>query len=294
MPRSQDNPRGRRREAPHAHPVDSGTAELVRDPDRRHAWTLHVDGTPQSHVDLDDPTWLGFEYVRRLGHVVDLVAPPGQPLDVVHLGGGGLTLARYVAATRPRSRQRVFEIDAALVELVRSELPLASSSGIRVGSADAREGLGRLREASADLVVCDVFKGARTPAHLTTRELVDDAARVLRRAGCYAVNVADGPPLAFARAQVATLASVFGHVVLVADPAVLRGRRFGNLVLAGSAEPLPADALARRVAADPAMGRLLDGGDLVRFAGSAPVVTDADAVASPAPPAQLFSRRVGR
>ena len=49
--------------------------ELVGDPDRPRAWTLLVDGAPQSHVDLDDPRYLEFEYMRRLGHLVDLAAP---------------------------------------------------------------------------------------------------------------------------------------------------------------------------------------------------------------------------
>src|SRR3954465_8379529 len=97
--------------------VDSGTAELMAGPDRARAWTLLLDGAPQSHVDLDDPAYLDFEYVRRLGHVVDLAAPPGRPLRVLHLGGGALTLPRYVAATRPRSTQQVVEVDAALIEL---------------------------------------------------------------------------------------------------------------------------------------------------------------------------------
>ena len=35
--------------------IGHGTAELVGDPDRPHVWTLLVDGTAQSHVDLDDP-----------------------------------------------------------------------------------------------------------------------------------------------------------------------------------------------------------------------------------------------
>ena len=83
-----------------------------------------MDGAPQSHVDLDDPRYLEFEYMRRLGHLVDLAAPAGEPLRVLHLGGGGLTLARYVAATRPGSEQLAVEADAALVELVRRRLPL--------------------------------------------------------------------------------------------------------------------------------------------------------------------------
>ncbi|PZA20634.1 spermine synthase, partial [Modestobacter versicolor] len=104
--------------------VAGGTAELLADADRDGSWELLLDGVPQSHVDLVDPTHLEFEYVRRMGHVLDLAAEPGRPLDVVHLGGGALTLARYVAVTRPGSRQRVVELDEALTDLVRRELPL--------------------------------------------------------------------------------------------------------------------------------------------------------------------------
>src|SRR5436190_807502 len=45
-------------------PVRFGLAELVRDLDRPSGWQLMVDGTPQSYVDPDDPSYLEFEYVR--------------------------------------------------------------------------------------------------------------------------------------------------------------------------------------------------------------------------------------
>ncbi len=270
------------------HPVDSGVAELVRDPDRPQGWTLLLDGTPQSHVDLFDPTWLAFEYVRMLGHVVDLCAEPGRSLVVVHLGGAALTLARYVAATRPGSRQRAFEVDAALVELVRRELPFRSGCRVRVRIDDARVGLTSLRPASADLVVSDVYAEGRTPAHLTSVEVVREAARVLRPGGTYAVNLADGPPLAFARSQVATLQAVFPHVGVLADTGVLRGRRFGNLVAVASAEELPLAGLLRRAAADPMPTRMVHGEALRQFTTGARVVTDATAVPSPQAPAGAF------
>src|SRR5689334_21406230 len=117
--------------------VDHGRAELVGDPDRPAGWTLLVDGTAQSHVDLDDPMHLEFEYVRRLGHLVDLLAPPGRALRALHLGGGAWTLPRYPATTRPGSAQRVVEIDGALVDLVGSRPP-ADRLGIDVVVADAR------------------------------------------------------------------------------------------------------------------------------------------------------------
>ena len=271
-------------------PVAGGIAELLADADRDASWMLLVDGTPQSHVDLDDPAHLEFEYVRRMGHVLDLAAAPGAPIDVVHLGGGALTLPRYLAVTRPGSRQRVMEIDEPLTELVRAHLPLPRQALIRVRAADARAGLSTLPTASADVVLSDVFAGARTPAHLTSVEYATEAQRVLRPGGVFAANVADGPPLRFARAQAATLRAVFGHVCLLAEPGTFRGRRFGNLVAVASDADLPLAALTRRCAGDPMPSRVVDGADLDRFVGDVPPVHDADAVASPEPPDGVFTR----
>ncbi|MGW6458847.1 spermidine synthase [Streptomyces sp. NPDC055078] len=268
--------------------VDGGVAELIPDPDRPRAWTLLIDGAPQSHVDLDDPARLSFEYQRRLGHAVDLAAPPGRPLRAVHLGGGAFTLARYVAATRPRSTQQIVELDAALVQLVRAHLPLDPNARIRVRSADARAGLGRIPDDWADLVIADVFSGARTPAHLTSTEFLTEVRRVLRPGGLYAANLADGPPLAHLRAQVATAAAVFPESALAADPTVLRGRRFGNAVLLASDVPLPVAELTRRVAGDPHPGRVEHGRALLDFTGGAVATTDANAKPSPAPPPAAF------
>ncbi|MFG3258169.1 spermidine synthase [Streptomyces sp. NPDC048172] len=269
-------------------PVAGGLAQLLPDPDRPRGWTLLLDGAPQSHVDLDDPAHLGFEYQRRIGHLLDLAAPPGKPLRVLHLGGGALTLARYTAHTRPRSEQQAVEADGELTRFVREHVPLERGWRIRVREGDARAGLGKLPTGWADLVVADVFSGARTPAHLTTVEFLAAVRRVLRPGGWYAANIADGPPLRHLRAQVATAASVFGELCLLSDPAVLRGRRFGNSVLiAGDGEP-PVAELTRRTASDPHPGRCEHGRALDAFTGGARPVTDASAVASPAPPEGTF------
>jgi spermidine synthase len=292
--------------------VASGVAELVADADRPRAWTLRVDGIPQSHVDLDDPRYLEFEYMRRLGHLADLTAPSGEPLRVLHLGGGALTLARYVAATRPGSRQLAVDSDEALVDLVRRLLPLdqpgrraaagragaarvgagrAGAARIRVRVGDARAVLEEVKPASFDLVIADLFAGARTPAHVTTVEFAAAAAAALTPAGIFAANLGDGPPLTHARARVATVRAVFPHACLIADPAVLRGRRFGNLVLAASRAELPVAGLARRTASDPFPGRVTGGADLDRFAAGARPRTDARAEPPPVPPPDLFEVR---
>ncbi|MBT2506782.1 fused MFS/spermidine synthase [Streptomyces sp. ISL-98] len=284
------NKRRRERAAPEpvVEQVDGGLAELIPDRDRPRGRTLLIDGAPQSHVDLDDPSYLDFAYQRRLGHIADLAAPQGQPVQVLHLGGGAFTLARYVAATRPRSTQQIVEVDAALVQLVRRELPLDANARIKVRSVDARAGLAKIADGWADLLIADVFSGARTPAHLTSTEFLDDVRRVLKPGGFYAANIADGPPLAYLRGQIATAAAVFPDLALAADPAVLRGRRFGNAVLLGSDRTLPLAELTRRIATDPHPGRVEHGRELADFTGGAAVVTDAGAKPSPEPPPSVF------
>ena len=113
-------------------------------------------------MDLADPGYLDFEYVRRIGHVIDAAAPAGQPLRVLHLGAGALTLARYVAATRPGSPQLAVEVDAALVDLIRLRLPLDAKIRVRVG--DARAELERLTAARFDVVIATCSRaGGRPP-----------------------------------------------------------------------------------------------------------------------------------
>jgi spermidine synthase len=269
--------------------VRLGHARLLPDVDRERAWLLTLDGAPQSYVDLDDPHHLEFEYARRLGHAVDAAAPAGAPLDVVHLGGGALTLPRYVAATRPGSRQIVVEADGDLTGFVLEHLPLPPGAEIRIVTGDARAALAGLPHAAADLLLVDVFGGDRVPAHLTSVQFVREAAALLRPGGLYAANLADGPPLAFARGQVATVRAVLPEVCLLAEASVLRGRRFGNVVLLARDGALPVAPLARRLAADPFPARVEHGERLERFAADAEPVDDTTATASPEPPDGAFT-----
>lgn len=260
------------------------------------SWTLVVDGTPQSHVDLDDPSRLFFEYVQRIGHVIDEWGDPGQPMTAVHLGAGGLTLPRYIHATRPGSRQQVIELDEELMGFVREHLPLPRNAGIRIRYGDARSTLARLPAAlrgAVDLVVVDVFSGARIPAHVTSAEFYGEVAALLAPGGIIAVNIADGPGLAFARGQVATLRLVLGEVAALAEASVLKGRRFGNVVVIASREPLPLDWMPRLMARGPHPAAVLAGRELRDWTAGAAVVTDQTAAPSPAPTASIFSRGRG-
>lgn len=257
-------------------------------------YELEVDGTPQSHVDLDDPGTLRFEYVARMGAVIDLVRGPREPVTAVHLGAGALSLPRYVAHTRPGSRQQVVELEPALWDLVREQLPLPRGAQIRVRIGDARAVAERLPaglRGTADVVVSDVFAGAQTPAHLTTVDYFRTLAGLLRPDGVLLVNIGDGPGLAFARRQIATIGEVLPSMIGLCDDQLLKGRRFGNLVLVASREPIPDEWMPALRAAGPFPAAIATGPQLTAMASGAKAVTEADATDSPKPSASVFLPR---
>jgi spermidine synthase len=265
----------------------------VIEPDRfvPGSFQLVVDGTPQSHVNVDEPTQLHFEYIQRIGHVIDELSEPGASITALHLGAGALTLPRYIDATRPNSRQQVIELETELIPFVREHLPLPKRANIKVRYGDARATLAKLPPGlagAADIVIVDIFSGARTPAHVTSQEFYREAAKYLAPAGILAINIADGPGLAFARGQVATVASVLPHTAAMAEAQVLKGRRFGNVVLVASAEPLPLDYIPRLLAGGPHPAQAVYGEALREFTRSAPIVTDQTAVPSPPPSRSVF------
>ncbi|MEJ7690651.1 MAG: hypothetical protein WKF76_09625 [Nocardioidaceae bacterium] len=142
-----------------------------------------------------------------------------------------------------------------------------------------------------------MFAGTRTPAHLTSLEMVQLVRRLLSEAGVVAVNVADGPAqrragggrgLSLARRQVATYGSVFRELAVVAEPGVWRGRRFGNLVLVASGRRLPVARLVRRCAGDPLPARVLGTEEARRFAAGVAAVMDDEATESPALLREIF------
>ncbi|WP_204069366.1 spermidine synthase [Planobispora siamensis] len=271
---------------PGCYPVTFGEVDLLRDLDRPSGWVISKDGVPQSYVDLEDPTYLDFEYVRLMADVIDLMRE--GPLDAVHIGGCACTLPRYVAATRPGSRQLVAEPDGDLVQLVRDQLRLKSVPRLKVRIADGRSATTGLHDSSADLFVLDAFSGATMPIDLATSEYMGDVARVLRPAGTLLVNIADGKGLVFARRVLATIGGTFRHLALLAEPGVLRGRRFGNLIVAASRAELPLAGLTRKAAGGLTQARCLHGDDLSRFVAGAPPLNDGDPVIVPVPPPAVF------
>jgi len=255
--------------------------EFVSDSDHPFGTMLLMDSVRQSYVDLDDPTYLDFEYVQYVASVLETV--PDGPLAVTHIGGGGLTLPRYVVATRPGSTQIVLEPDEDLTSLVRARLPLPRHHNIRIRPVDGLTGVGQLTDDSADIVVLDAFADGLVPPELTSSEFFTDVSRVLRPSGLLLANVVDEPGLRYVGRVVAGMRATFTDVAMISSTDVLRGRRFGNVVLAASQSPLDVDEIRRSMSRQPFPAGVRHGAQLDRrFVGCQPFA-GTDLSSSPEP-----------
>jgi spermidine synthase len=233
-----------------------------------------LDTLRHSYVDLADPTHLEFEYVRAVAAVTDVVAPAGRALSALHVGGGGLTVPRYLAAVRPGTDSLVVEVDPGVVAIDREQLDLETSDALAVRVADGRVALAEEEPGLRHLVVGDAFGGLSVPWQLTTREALELVDAALADSGVYAVNLIDHPPLSFVRAELATLRDVFPHVLLLARAPVLAGEDGGNLVAVASRSPLPVAGIETALRDHRLAWHLAEGAELDAFIGDAGVLTD--------------------
>ena len=235
-----------------------------------------LDGVRHSYVDLADPTHLEFAYVRAMAAVVDASYAAGEPVRAYHLGGGGLTLPRWLAEVRPGTREHGLG-DRPRGGGGRRRAARAARPGddLDVRVEDGRTGLRRLDDDSRDLVVGDAFGGVSIPFHLTTAE----AWR--RCGGCWPPTGSTSRTSSTTRRwpspapRSATLLAVFDHVAVAASPEALArgGRRQPGA--AGRRRAARHRALAARgsTSAGP-RGRCSAGPRLEAWVGDAEVLTD--------------------
>jgi spermidine synthase len=230
---------------------------------------LVLDGGYNSYVSLKEPRNLLFPYTLWIAEEVKRQGKPTAPLDAVFVGGGGFTLPRWLAATRPGSRSNVLEVDGQLVEFDRQHLGLRTSPALRATVGDARLTMQPEGTHSADLVVGDAFTGHTIPWQLMTVEWLREVRRVLKSDGLYALNMIDLRPLSLLRAEIATLLKVFRNLRMVTTAGEDGGPRGDNEVLFASNSPLP---LRQGEPVDE--GTVFERDALVRLAAGARTLTD--------------------
>jgi hypothetical protein len=246
-------------------------ASVLTDPARPDGRTLMLDTLRHSYVDTSDPTYLDFAYMKAFAAALD-TRPAGR-LDVLHVGGGGMTLPRYLLATRPESANRVVEIDAGVVDVDRTRLDLPDDPRLQVEVADGRTAVRRLATDSYDVYVGDAFGGVAVPWHLTTRETFLDVDRILRPDGLVVLNVIDYRSLDFARAELATISSVFDHAALVTNNGGVNG---GNLVILASHAPIDRAGMTAALRGHGGSMALVSQSDMQSFVGDDPLVLTDD------------------
>lgn len=224
--------------------VSGLSAQILPDGFSKGGYVLEIGGQEQSHVDLTDPGFIFYEYLRRIGNVIDLLAAPGQPLRVAHLGAGAFTLVRYLQATRPGSPQVAVDIERELPSLVLEALPLPAGTRCEVMIADARAAVPALEPAlgaAPQAIILDIFSGWNAPEHLADRGFYREMAEALDEDGAVIINVGDDAGLTFFTAQARSLLAVFEHVWCLAPTPMLTGKHPGNLVLVGSRHALTSE-----------------------------------------------------
>ena len=231
-------------------------------------YVLSIGGAEQSHVNLDRPDDIFYEYLRRIGHLVDLAAPPGEPIKALHLGAGALTLARYIQATRPGSVQYAVELERELLDFVLQHLPMPEGTNLTTVIGDAREALGALDPGlQFDVVILDIFSGPEAPTHIADPGFYREARERLGRDGLLIVNVGDEAALTLLRSQVAAMREAVGDVAAFGEAGMFEGRYPGNIILVGTQGRWPESWTAALAARGPHPATVLAGVDLDPFSG---------------------------
>ncbi|MGX5697675.1 spermidine synthase, partial [Agromyces soli] len=198
-------------------------------------------------------------------------APPGARGRALHLGGGALTLPRYLAATRPGSPQLAVELDGELLATVLERLP--APAGVETVVADASAAVPALAGAGRrfDLVVVDLYRRLDPPAFVASEVFMGQALSLLADgdggddgtgtgtgtgtgngtavvAPLLVANVADAAGLGRLRAQARAVvrADPSAELLVAGDPAVLSGAEEGNAVLVAGPRGIP-PAVAERL-----------------------------------------------
>jgi spermidine synthase len=234
---------------------------------------LILDHLIHSHNDLNDPTYIAYDYERAYATVTAAVAARQPALRALFIGGGGYTFPRYLEASYPHATIEVAEIDPAVTDAAYRYMGLTPDSRVVTYSRDARLVLDELIAAGRqyDLVFGDAFNDLSIPYHLTTREFAAKLRQIVAPDGAYLANIIDNPARGeFMRAYARTLATAFPHIAIVRTGAVSDLQGLSTYVLLASAAPLD-DPRVRVLPAERVAAWLAEGHPLVLTDDYAPV-----------------------
>lgn len=249
--------------APSAQVVDikTGTARLEKVDGEADSYVLHVNGVPSSSITLSDPLRLDFEYLDWMFRAIEVQAAAGS-LRAVHIGAAGCALARALHAARPGSKQTAIDIDPVLLDCSRRWFDLPRSPALALRAGDGAVEIDSFRPDTLDVLVRDAFSFNEVPAALQTETFFAACALALKDTGIYLANVPDSGDHRVLKAELVELRRHFAHCAAATEPAILKGRRRGNVVVFASNSPLPTADLDRRLRTAHTMATFLDEDEL--------------------------------
>jgi spermidine synthase len=148
--------------------------------------SLHLGGDAiQSSIRLDRPDELALDYTQAM--MAFLLFLP-LPREVLMIGLGGGSMARYIHQRMPGARTTVVEINPKVLAAARSMFHFpADDARLQVEIADGADYV-REHAESADVLLVDGFDDGKQPAALCAQAFYDAAYATLRPGGVMVVN----------------------------------------------------------------------------------------------------------
>lgn len=170
-----------------------------------------IDGAVQSEMRLDEPETLVSAYTRKM---MGFLLFRKRPRDVVMIGLGGGSLAKFCHRHLPSTRMTVIEINAGVIAL-RSHFQIPrDDSRLRVIEGDGSAYIAAMARSnqSTHVLLVDAFDRRGIAKAVTERAFLQDARRVLSTHGIFVMNlVAD---LEVYKRYIEKIRSVFGGPVI--------------------------------------------------------------------------------
>ena len=195
------------------------------DVEERQIKGMLLDKLIHGFADLEDPSYLHYDYERVLADVLtrqrSLSNVSGNSYNprVLMIGGGTYTLPVYLDEDElwDLPTIEVVEIDSKVEEVAQEQFGLSPDSDIATYIGDARIVIhDELRNSEYDIVVMDAYNDVSVPYHLTTLEFHREVRKILAPDGLYLLNIIDKMHSGnFLRSTTYTLGEVFEKVYVL-------------------------------------------------------------------------------
>lgn len=253
------------------------TARLIEEPAGSGHWLLMINDEMHSMVDAGHPSNLLFDYTKKVGKIIEHLFPKKLKINVLHLGGGALTFARYVASTRPGSSQWVIEIEKNLLDFVLQVIPMSTESPTKIYLGDARSVLEEIKHdlcEKIDLVISEVFLGPHSAANISSVEFYRLVASVLSRNGVLVTNIIDNGSHQYLKDQVITSTNVFLHASVLVYRKIDEGKHRNCLMVSSNRQQAHEISKSGVFEENGIVGEVVEGLDLKDFSVGGKVIWD--------------------